>query len=487
MPVLRESPRVDDVAFLPAVEQARLVRAGELSPTALAETYLERIEALDPQLNAYVTVTHERALADARAAEARLARGDGGLPPFLGVPLSIKDLTSTAGVRTTFSCPAYAEHVPTTEAAVARRLREAGFVLLGKTNTPEFGTIPVTESALNGDCRNPWDTSRTPGGSSGGAAAALAAGLCAVAEGSDGGGSIRIPASCCGVFGLKPSRGRVSNAPYASVDGLGTSGPIARTVADAAALLDVLSGYETGDPWWAPEPERPFADEPGRPPGRLRIGFTAKPPGDVPVAADCLAALADAAALLGELGHEVEEVAPDWHVDELGRLFAVVWQTSPALYPLRDVSALSPLNQALLESARSTPSVDYVSALFRLRTIARRVVALWNSLDLLLTPTLALPPVPIGWHTEEDDPWAQFRRGALFTPFTPIMNVTGQPAASLPLWWSEDALPIGVQLVGPPAGDALLLRLCAQIEEARPWAARRPPVLRDEGRTSGPV
>jgi amidase len=467
---------VDDVAFLPAVTQARLLRARELSPTALAETYLERIERLDPELNAYVTVTSERALAEARAAEERLARGDGERPPFLGVPLSIKDLTSTVGVRTTFSCPAYAEHVPTTDVAVARRLREAGFVLLGKTNTPEFGTIPVTESALNGDCRNPWDVSRTPGGSSGGAAAALAAGLCAVAEGSDGGGSIRIPASCCGVFGLKPSRGRVSNAPYASVDGLGTSGPIARTVADAAALLDVLSGYEAGDPWWAPEPERPFADEPGRSPGRLRVGFTAKPPRDVPVARDCLAALDDAVGLLGELGHEVEEVEPDWQLDELGRLFAVVWQTSPALYPLRDVSVLSPLNRALLESARSTSSVDYVSALFRLRTIARRVVALWERLDVLLTPTLALPPVPIGWHTEDDDPWAQFQRGSLFTPFTPIVNVTGQPAASLPLWWSDDALPIGVQVVGPPAGDGLLLRLCAQVEQARPWAARRPPV-----------
>lgn len=466
---------MDDVAFLPVLEQARLLRERELGPVELAETYLRRIERLDPQLNAYVTVTADRALEDARAAAEQLGRG-GEAPPFLGVPLSIKDLTSTAGIRTTFSCPAYAQNVPAEDTAVSRRLREAGFTLLGKTNTPELGTIPVTESELNGDCRNPWDTGRTPGGSSGGAAAALAAGLCAIAEGSDGGGSIRIPASCCGVFGFKPSRGRVSQAPYASVDGFGTAGPIARTVADAAALLDVLSGYEPGDPWWAPPDEGPFADEAWRPPGTLRIGWTATPPQPTPVHADCVAALADAASLLAELGHEVVEVEPDWRDDELVRLFTVVWQVSPGMYPLQDTSVLSPLNRTLLESALATPSVAYAGALFRLRTLARRVVALWERIDVLLTPTLALPPVPVGWYAEPDDPWQQWARGLEFTPFTPMVNVTGQPAASLPLAWNDDGLPIGVQLVGPPAGDGLLLRLCAQLEEARPWAGRRPPV-----------
>jgi amidase len=464
-----------DVAFLPATEQARLVRARELSPVELAETYLARIERLDPELNAYVTVTSERALAEARAAEEAVA-GGGELPPFAGVPVAVKDLTRTRGVRTTFSCPAYAQHVPEVDDNAARRIRKAGFVLLGKTNTPELGTTPVTESALNGFCRNPWSTDRTPGGSSGGAAAALAAGLCPVAQGSDGGGSIRIPASCCGVFGLKPSRGRVSSAPLASVDGFGTSGPLARTVADAAALLDVLEGYETGDAWWAPPPERPFAEEVRREPGRLRVGLTTSPPAKVPVDPACAAAAEDAASLLVELGHEVEEVDPDWHEPELMRLFTAVWQTYPGLFPLEDESVLSPLNRALLDSARATSSVDYAGALFRLQVTARKVVALWGRVDVLLTPTLALPPVPIGWQDEEADPWAQFARGALFTPFTPIVNVTGQPAASLPLTWSEDGLPIGVQLVGPPAGEASLLRLCAQVERARPWAERRPPV-----------
>jgi len=467
---------VDEVAFLPALEQARLLRAGEVAAVELAEAYLERIERIDPQLNAYVTVAPERALADARAADEGLRAGGDGKPPFLGVPLAIKDLTTTAGVRTTFSCRAYAANVPAADNAVTRRLREAGFSLLGKINTPELGTIPVTESPLNGACRNPWDPTRTPGGSSGGAGAAVAAGLCAIAEGSDGGGSIRIPASCCGVFGLKPSRGRVSNAPYATADGFGTSGPMSRTVRDAAALLDVLEGYEPGDPWWAPPPERPFLEAVEEPPGRLRIGWSAEPPVDVPVHPDCRAALDDARALLEGLGHELVEVEPRWHDEELMRLFTVVWQVAPGLYPLEDRSVLSPLNRWLLEAGLTTSAVEYAGALFRLRTVARAVVALWASVDVLLTPALAQPPVPVGWHGEPEDPAEQWWRGVEFTPFTPIVNVTGQPAASVPLWWNGDGLPVGVQLVGPPAGDALLLRLCAQVEEARPWAGRRPPV-----------
>ena len=259
-----------DLAFLPATEQARLVREGHVSSVELAELYLERIARIDPELNSFVTVRGEEALDDARAADA--ARD---AAPFRGVPIAIKDLTATAGIRTTYSSRAFADNIPDFDTAVVRRLREAGFVILGKTNTPEFGTVAFTESELNGATRNPWNPERTPGGSSGGAAAALAAGLVPLAHGTDGGGSIRIPASCCGVFGLKPSRGRVSTAPFSSLEGLSTSGPITRSVADAAALLDVLAGYEPGDPWWAPPPERPFAEEPGAPVGRLRIAVTA--------------------------------------------------------------------------------------------------------------------------------------------------------------------------------------------------------------------
>ncbi len=459
------------LAFLPATEQARLVREGRLSAVELTELYLERIARLDPVLNAFVTVCGDEALEDARAADASVDDR-----PFRGVPIAVKDLTATAGIRTTYSSRAFADNVPDFDTAVVRRLRDAGFVLLGKTNTPEFGTVAFTESELNGVTRNPWNPERTPGGSSGGAAAALAAGLVPLAHGTDGGGSIRIPASCCGVFGLKPSRGRVSTAPFPSLEGLSTSGPIARSVADAAALLDVLSGYEPGDPWWAPPPERPFADEPGAPPGRLRVAVTAEPPIEAPVHADCVAALEDAADLLSSLGHEVFEATPPWTGAGLLDAFIAVWQVSPALYPV-DAELLTPLNRGLAESARRSSAVDYAQAAFHLQTVARRIVAFWQQVDVVLTPTLALPPVPIGWQEEGvDDAIGQLRRNTLFTPFTAIANLTGSPAMSLPLYWSTEGLPIGVQAIGPPAGEALLLRLAAQLEDARPWAAKRPPV-----------
>jgi amidase len=284
------------LAFESALEQAELIRRRELSSEELVRLYLERIEALDPQLNAFVTVCAEQALAEARSPRPG---------PFSGVPLPIKDLTDTQGIRTTRSSRAFAEDVPDFDAAVVGRLRGAGFVVLGKTNTPEFGLIPLTHSELNGTCRNPWDISRTPGGSSGGAAAAVAAGLAPAAHGSDGGGSIRIPASCCGLYGLKPSRGRVSPAPYGDLYGLSSSGSITRTVADTAALLDVIAGNEPGDPYLCPPPARPFLDEVGAEPGRLRIAVTTTPPLDTEVDPICATAAREAAELLASLGHEV--------------------------------------------------------------------------------------------------------------------------------------------------------------------------------------
>lgn len=431
----------------------------------LVETYLERIERLDPGLNAYVTVC-----ADEARAEAASPRPG----PFSGVPLPIKDLTETAGIRTTFSCRGFAANVPARDVEVVRRLRAAGFVILGKTNTPEFGSTAVTESELNGVCRNPWDRSRTPGGSSGGAAVAVAAGLAPLAHGSDGGGSIRIPASCCGLFGLKPSRGRISPAPFGDVYGLGVSGSLARTVADAAAFLDVVAGPEPGDPYLAAPPERPFADEVGAAPGRLRVVVAVEPPHPAPVDPACVAAARDAAALLEELGHEVEEATPPWRSEELIGLFAVVWQTIPALYPV-EASQLEPLNAAFVERARATSSAEYVGALARLQLYARAFASFCASADVVLTPTLAQPPVPVEWVRAPEDPWEQFARAADFTPFTPAVNVAGLPAASVPLSWSHEGLPLGVQLIGPAGGEATLIRLSAQLEEARPWAARRPP------------
>ncbi len=460
-----------DLAFLPATEQARLVRAREVSSVELVRLYLERIERLDPQLNCFVTICGEEALAEAEMRDT--LPGDG---PFHGVPIAIKDLTATAGIRTTYSCRAFADNIPDFDTAVVRRVREAGFVIVGKTNTPEFGTVAFTESELNGATANPWNPKLTPGGSSGGAAAAVAAGLVPIAHGSDGGGSIRIPSSCCGLFGLKPSRGRVSSAPFSSFEGLSTGGSIARYVADAAAFLDVVSGYEPGDPWWAPPPERPFVEELGVDPGRLRIGVVATPPVDVPVHADCVDALRSAAALLEELGHDVSDAASPWSDAPLLDLFLTVWQVGAAVYPV-PLESLTPLNRGLVEEARSTSSVAYAQASLELQAAARRIVAFWDQFDIVLTPTLALPPVPIGWQEQNvDGALEQLRRNTIFTPFTAVANLTGLPAMSLPLHRSPDGLPIGVQAIGPPAGDALLVRLAAQLEEARPWSGERPAI-----------
>jgi amidase len=460
-----------ELAFLSAIEQAHLIRTTQVSSAELVELYLERIDRLDPELNAFVTVRAEEALAEARAGDA-----EGRDAPFRGVPIGVKDLTATAGIRTTYSCSAFADNVPDFDTAVVRRLRDAGFVIVGKTNTPEFGTTAFTESDLNGATKNPWNPERTPGGSSGGAAAAVAAGLLPLAHGTDGGGSIRIPASCCGLFGLKPSRGRVSSAPFTSLEGLSTSGPISRTVADAAALLDVLAGYEPGDPWWAPLPERPFVEETSLPPGRLRVAVTTTPPIETHVDAACTDALTSAAKLLTELGHEVIEDTPPWQEPDLFDVFITIWQVGPALFPLEDDSLLTSLNRGLVERAFATSAAEYARAAARLQMTARRVVAFWQKVDVVLTPTLALPPVPIGWQEVVEGALEQLKRSVAFTPFTAVANLTGLPAMSLPLGRTSDGLPLGVHAIGPPAGDALLLRLASQIEEARPWATSRPPI-----------
>ena len=457
----------NELAFVSALEQAALVRSGEVSSAELVELYLRRIEELDPQLNSFVTVCDERARADARSPRPG---------PFSGIPIPVKDLNATAGIRTTLSSRAFADWVPDFDAAVVTRLRAAGFVVIGKTNTPELGLTPITNSELNGVCRNPWDLARTPGGSSGGAAAAVAAGLAPVAHGSDGGGSIRIPASCCGLFGLKPSRGRVSPAPYGDLYGLSSSGPLARTVADAAALLDAIAGNEPGDPLLCPAPARPFLEEASVDPGRLRIAWTTEPPRQVAVDPACAAAARDAAELLASLGHEVEERTPPWQWEEVAAAFTRIWQTIPTLYGAEAVAQMEPLARALAEQAATVSAPEYLANLVEVQAFARRVVSFWDDVDLVLTPTLALPPVPVDWLDDEPDPWVQFAMGALFTPFTPVVNVTGQPAASVPLSWSDDGLPVGVQLIARPADEATLIRVSAQLEAARPWAQRRPPL-----------
>jgi amidase len=468
----------NELLFQTATELARLVHGGELGARELTETALDRIEALNSDLNAFVHIDAEGALATADA----VAAGDER--PFAGVPIAVKDTAPVAGMPYTLGSDAFGDFVPAHDAFVVRRLREAGFVIVGKTNLPEFGILPVTEPRRFGPTRNPWDTERTPGGSSGGAAAAVAAGMVPLAHGSDGGGSIRIPAACCGLVGLKPSRGRISRGPDQGDDFLVQDGVLTHTVAETAALLDVLAGYEPGDATWAPPPAEPFAAAAAREPGRLRIGWTTTAPVDAPLDPLCERAVQDAAELLESLGHDVEEVEAPWAEGGLLEVFTLVFGTPIAMGLFfgaqvtgREPSEglVEPLSWTIWNGIRERSSLDYLLARTQLGAFSRAIVALWNDYDVVMTPALAQRPVRIG---EIDacsaEPWEDFRRSGQFTPYTAIFNVTGQPAVSLPLFHGEDGLPLGVQLAGRPAGEGELLSLAAQLELAQPWRGRRP-------------
>jgi amidase len=468
-----------ELLLRPATELAALVRGAEVTARELTEAALDRIEALQPDLNAFVYTDADGALAAAEA----VAAGDER--PFAGVPIAVKDTAAVAGMPYTLGSDMFGDFVPGHDAFVVRRLRDAGFVIVGKTNLPEFGILPVTEPRRFGPTRNPWDTERTPGGSSGGAAAAVASGMVPLAHGSDGGGSIRIPAACCGLVGLKPSRGRVSRGPEQGDDFLVQDGVLTRTVAETAALLDVLAGYEPGDATWAPPPEEPFAAAAAREPGRLRIGVTTTAAIPAPLDPLCERAVGDAAELLGSLGHEVEEIqAPPWAGQDLLQVFTLVFGTPIAMglffggqltgrEPAEDL--VEPLSWTIWEGIRQRNALDYLLARTQLGAYSRGIVALWDDYDIVLTPALAQRPVRIGEIDScSDEPWEDFRRSGQFTPYTAIFNVTGQPAISLPLFHGEDGLPLAVQLAGRPAGEGQLLALAAQLEAARPWAERRP-------------
>ena len=468
-----------DLMFRSASELASMVRSGEISSRELVQTSLQRIEELNPMLNAFVQVDDEGALAAADGI------GSGDERPFAGVPIAIKNNRPVKGLRLTYGCPLMAEHVAPYDHNITRRLRDAGFVIVGTTTLPEYGILPVSEAAIFGPTRNPWDLDRTPGGSSGGAAAAVAAGLVPVAHGNDGGGSIRIPAACCGLVGLKPARGRISPAPELGDSSLGIDGVLTRTVADTAAILDVLAGYEPGDATWAPPPAEPFAASAAAEPGKLRIAMTTLPP--VPEAlVDPLAAraVADAAELLRSLGHEVEEVDPPWRDDSVRELFGVVFSSHIALsiaYSGR-VAGREPtaddmegMSWAIYSMVQKLGAIDYMAAEVALQAFARRLVSFLAPYDALLTPALAERPLPLGTlDPDASHPMATFTRSGLFTPFTPVFNASGQPGISLPLYEGDDGLPLGVQSVGRPAGEAQLLALAAQLEGAQAWAGRRP-------------
>jgi amidase len=465
---------------LTALEQAAAVRTGEVSPVELVHHALRRVEALDAELGAFLTVTPERALASARRAERRVRDG-GELPPLLGVPTAIKDLNNTAGVRTTFGSTVLADNVPTVDDAVVTKLADAGTISIGKTNTPEFGFPCYTDNLLAGPARCPWDPTRSAGGSSGGAAVAVAAGMLSFAQGSDGGGSIRIPASINGLVGLKPTRGRVSNAPFGGdITGLGINGPLARTVRDAAAMLDAMAGPVTGDPAWAPPlpPGETFLDAAGRPPGRLRIGrYLESPMVDAGLEPAVQTAFDDAARLLMELGHQVEDVPAGLLGPDVLVAFEQVWSLSGTLLPVPPERAgeLRPLTRELRARGLALSAQQAMEALTALRMFARRFVAAADGYDVLLAPVTTMTPRPLDWFDADGDGAADFERQKRYASFTAVFNVTGQPAVSVPLHWTPDGLPVGTMLVGRPADEVTLVALAAQLETARPWAHRHPP------------
>jgi amidase len=464
-----------------ALAQAELVRTGQATPLELVDAAIDRIERLNPVLNAVVSERFERARAEAK----------GPLPhgPFRGVPFLVKDLSLTmegepyyAGTRVLrdIGYRAVADN------ALARRFRSAGLVVLGRTNTPELGSTITTEPESFGATHNPWDLGRSPGGSSGGSAAAVAAGLVPIAHGTDGGGSIRIPASACGLVGLKPSRGRISPAPEAdSWAGAVTAGVISRSMRDTAAMLDHISGYESGDPFTAPPFARPLVAELTAAPRRLRIGVMRRTPSpDVPLHPDCLAALDATVRLLEGLGHIVEDAAPaalDEHEQQSGHFTKVVAVSTAA-----DIAGLERLvgrplgdadieidNLKLAEWGRSVPGPEYLDSVAWLRSWSRRVVQWWtDGFDLLLTPTLAAPPAPLG---ELAGPGGG-RRMRAWLQYTAQFNLTGQPAISLPVHVTDTGLPIGVQFVAAPFREDVLVGLGAQLEAVVGWTDRRPPV-----------
>jgi amidase len=473
--------KIDEFSSLDATALAALVRQRQVKAIELVDAAIERIEHLNPTLNAVVTPMYEQAR---EMAAGRLTNG-----PFAGIPFLLKDLGAPfAGARMTMGSAFLHNFVPDHDNELVARLKRAGLIIIGKTNMPELGILPTTEPRLFGASHNPWDIKRTPGGSSGGSAAAVAARLVPIAHGNDGGGSIRIPASCCGLFGLKPTRARNPLGPnFGDIfSGMVIDHAVTRSVRDSAALLDATAGPDVGDPYWAPPPARPFLQEVGADPGRLRIAFTTTTLTGVKVHADCISAVRDAAALCADLGHEVVEAVPEVNGELVTKNFMVLWAAGCAWTidglglvigqnPTWD--KFEPLTWALYEMGRKQSASSYLLSLTLLQRVARDIARFFLKYDVWLTPTLGEPPVLLGtFDSPIEDPLKGLRRTEAFVPFTPICNATGQPAMSVPLYWNAEGLPVGVHFVGRFGDEATLFRLAAQLESARPWAGRRPPV-----------
>ncbi|MGD0245914.1 MAG: amidase [Streptosporangiaceae bacterium] len=467
---------------LTMIELAAAIRSGELSPVVVTDHYLRRTTELNDQVGAFYTVTAELATEQAAEAEKAVAAAEdkAALPPLTGVPIPIKDLNMVAGVRQTLGSVAFENNVPDVDDNVVILLRQAGAVMTGKTATPEFGLPCYTETRIGPPARTPWDLSRSAGGSSGGAAAAVAAGLAPAAQGSDGGGSIRIPSSVCGLFGIKPSRGRVSEGPLVpDLAGLGVNGPLARTVADAALLLDVMAENFPGDMYTQPPlpAGETFLGYARREPGRLRIGRTLQNPVEgAEVHPDCVAAYEQTSALLESLGHDVEDIGMPLGPDVVP-FFETLWYAYATLAPLapEQEEVLLPLTRYLRGRGVEVRAPELFFAQGYLQAVTRAALVTLNAYDAVLTPTLALPPRPVGWF-DEVDPAQNFERQKLFTPYTALYNVSGQPAVNVPLYQNADGLPIGVMLAGRMGDEATLISLSAQLEQAHPWQDRHPPI-----------
>ncbi len=466
-----------------AVDQAALVKKGEVTPLELLEAAIERIERFDPVLNAVVIRWFDHARDTARA---ELPDG-----PFRGVPFLIKDLfAGYAGQPISNGNRAFKNEkvISDADTTLVTRYRRAGLVIAGRTNSPELGSVPTTEPLAWGATHNPWDVSRSPGGSSGGAAAAVASGMVPFAHASDGGGSIRIPASCCGLVGLKPSQGRISLGPIRDETALSVELCVSRTVRDTAALLDAVRGPGIGDTVIAPAPLRPYVEEVGADPGRLRIGLLDHHPQGAAVAPECTAAARSVATLLESLGHTVEPAWPAALEDtkSISR-FGAMWSTNVGVSlrrfeqqlgrPLSD-DEFEPMNRVQAEFAGHISAVDYALTLAATTHFRRALQAWWaDGWDLLLTPTLAELPLPLGTIANNPShPMDALERSGLFIPFTPPFNMSGQPAISVPVEWTADGLPVGVQLAAAYGREDLLLRVAGQLEVARPWAHRTPEV-----------
>ncbi|MGI8627314.1 MAG: amidase [Geodermatophilaceae bacterium] len=472
---------------LSALDQAAAIRERALSPVELVEHYLARITAADRPddpyagLGAFFSLTIDQAMEQAADAERAVLAGE-ELSALHGVPTAIKDLNLIAGVPTSFGSATMRDFVPDVSDVVVERLRAAGTISLGKTATPEFGFPCYTEPAFAGPARNPWDTELLSGGSSGGSATAVAAGLVPIALGSDGGGSIRIPANCCGIFGIKTSRGRISSGPLgADTTGLSVHGPLARTVRDAAAMLDVMAGMAPGDPYWAPPlPDgETFLSYADRDLGRLRIGryLESGMPG-AEVDPEVEKAWLEASAVLEYLGHEVEDLSMPPLTTKVVANFETVWSLSGTTLPITESQAaqLQPLTAYLRDRGLSLSAKQAMDALYALRLFGRGWVEQTAGYDVLLAPVCTMPARPIGWFGQDGPGAPDFERQKRYAAYTAVYNVTGQPAVSIPLYWTDAGLPIGTMLVGRPSDEATLIALSAQLEQAQPWAARTPPV-----------